>query len=154
MYHGFHRDPKFPHPRLQGAVVSCREVDSQLNAVECALCPAATEERVEKYAIHFGPVMGGERSATSKTSTARGRGAYGTVHGTQNHIVGGHSCDASKARFACACARGERGRGSGRRPRNHGQGRNSCFKNREVRPWPVQCLLPIEWTQQRRAFER
>lgn len=85
MHHGFHRDPKFPHPRLQGPVVARREVDPQPNAVERALCPAPTEERVEEDAVHFGPVT--VESAVPRAGQARrAHGAYASAHESRGRI--------------------------------------------------------------------
>lgn len=88
MHHGFHRDPKFPHSRLQGTVVARGEVDSQPNAVERALCPAPTEERVKEDAIHFRPAI--VKSVVRRSGQARrAHGECATVPETREKRKGG-----------------------------------------------------------------
>lgn len=59
MHCRLHCDPELPHPALQGTVVLHGQVDAQADAVEGALGPTATEERVEVDPTHLRPDGGG-----------------------------------------------------------------------------------------------
>lgn len=56
MHSGLHGYPELPNPALQGAVVLDGQVDAQADSVVGALRPPPTEQPVEVYPAHLGPV--------------------------------------------------------------------------------------------------